>query len=298
MNMVVNKVVTYNVALDRYYMTKEMGDVFLTSDSDVYMGGAIIASVACVEVYESTKKNFLQGGGTEYFNMSKRMIEGTAAFGIGTFLKLESYLVPCAPQIEKRLKDGGAYVLDLGCGRGFSTKMLAEAYPKCTFMGIDYDQNVIDYANEHMVWHDDFTTISNIRFATGNALTFGTDERYDVVFACDCWHDMAFPTQVAVNIHRILRKGGFVFLLEPIGYDSVAETLSSFAAPVLTGCAYALCQACSRAGGENAECLGPMCFNKKYVEIWTKAGFSSVKQVPLDPAKMPFNRLFVMEKSQ
>ena len=55
--------------------------------------------------------------------------------------------IPALGDTEAKLK-AGARVADVGCGLGTSTILMAQAYPKSTFVGFDYHPGSIELARE------------------------------------------------------------------------------------------------------------------------------------------------------
>ena len=55
--------------------------------------------------------------------------------------------IPALDGTEAKLK-AGAKVADVGCGLGTSTILMAQAYPKSSFVGFDYHDGSIKMARE------------------------------------------------------------------------------------------------------------------------------------------------------
>ena len=55
--------------------------------------------------------------------------------------------------VEAKLK-AGARVADVGCGVGFSTMLMAEAYPESHFVGFDFHEPSIEEARRHAASHN------------------------------------------------------------------------------------------------------------------------------------------------
>ena len=49
-------------------------------------------------------------------------------------------------ELNRDLKQGGLKVVDIGCGHGISTIIMAKAYPNSKFYGFDNHSASIDYA--------------------------------------------------------------------------------------------------------------------------------------------------------
>ena len=99
---------------------------------------------------------------------------------------LTSWLPALDGAVDK-LKEG-ARVADVGCGHGASTILMAQAFPKSTFVGIDYHASSIDTAQQRAA----AAGVSNARFEVADATSYHGD-RYDLIAFFDCLHDMADP---------------------------------------------------------------------------------------------------------
>ena len=64
---------------------------------------------------------------------------------------------------DARLREGGLSCLDIGCGVGVAVGVLADAYPKCRFVGLDFDQKAVDEARKS------FAGVKNAEFHFGDA---------------------------------------------------------------------------------------------------------------------------------
>lgn len=94
-------------------------------------------------------------------------------------------------------------VLDIGCGNGRFTRLIA---PEAEFI------EAID-ANENQEWNEPH---SNIRFSVGDAerLRFA-DEVFDTVIAMNMLHHTADPNKAIAEMVRVCRYGGRVVFIEP-----------------------------------------------------------------------------------
>ena len=115
-------------------------------------------------------------------------------------------------------------VLDLGCGKGENLVALAERGAKV--IGIDLSPDLVRLAEKR-------TALAGIKadVVVGSAYeTDLPDESVDVVFCIAVIHHLDIP-RVCSEMFRILRKDGYVVLLEPIrfsrSYDRCRKLLPS-----------------------------------------------------------------------
>jgi len=99
---------------------------------------------------------------------------------------------------------GGAHVLDLGCGHGYFSRLLAEAGAFVT--GIDFADNLLARAMEV-----ESAERLGITYLLMDASQIGTcfgEGSYDLVTACMSLQDMSNPGQVLKAARRILKRRG------------------------------------------------------------------------------------------
>lgn len=92
---------------------------------------------------------------------------------------------------------GDEKVLDIGCGDGYLTSLIAEHVSDAT--GIDLSPSMIDFASDHY---------KNAHFRVLNAIDLDYDSQFDLVTSFTTLHWI--PDQLAVlkGIERALREGG------------------------------------------------------------------------------------------
>jgi ubiquinone/menaquinone biosynthesis C-methylase UbiE len=105
----------------------------------------------------------------------------------------------------------GDRVLDVGCGTGYFTRLLAEAVaPGGTALGIDPSPEVIARARR-------LTRLANSTFAAGIAEALDTeDQSYDVVVSSLMLHHLpgTLRPQAIREMYRVLRPGGRVLVAD------------------------------------------------------------------------------------
>ena len=122
--------------------------------------------------------------------------------------------IPALDGIGARLK-AGAKVADIGCGYGYSTMLMAEAFPKSQFIG--FDMHAPSIASAQKMATD--ARLANCRFETASASDFPGDG-YDLVACFDCLHDMADPVGAARRVKQTLRPDGVWMIVEPFANDA------------------------------------------------------------------------------
>ena len=89
---------------------------------------------------------FRTGKGVGWHEHDHALFAGTERFFRPNYrAHLMTEWIPALGDIEAKLKQGGK-VADVGCGLGTSTILMAQAFPKSTFIGFDYHPRSIELA--------------------------------------------------------------------------------------------------------------------------------------------------------
>lgn len=222
---------------------------------------------------------FRDGGGVPY-EAYERFHE---ALHEGTAVEMEAHLVdtylPLALDVIERL-DGGARVLDVGCGAGHPVNVMARAFPRSSFTGIDISEEAVEIARAEARARG----LDNAAFEVADAAALGDDGRsWDVVTAFDAIHDQAAPARVLEGIRRSLRPDGRFFMLEPGASSRLEENLDHPTGPYLYTISCMHCMSVSLAAGGPG--LGAAWGRQRARRYLEEAGFTDirVRAVPDDP---------------
>ncbi|HEV2652937.1 MAG TPA: class I SAM-dependent methyltransferase, partial [Rhizomicrobium sp.] len=212
----------YDPATRRFSISPEQAMIFAIKDSPVYMAGAFDVVASMIEGEAKVEQAFRKGGGVRWGDSAGCMFCAVGAFFRPTYVNsiVQSWL-PSLSGVEAKLKDG-AKVADVGCGVGFSTLMMAEAYPNSTFVGFDFHEPSIVEARAHAKAHK---AGKNVRFETATAKDI-KERDFDLITMFDCLHDMGDPRGAARHLHAILKPGGQWMIVEPNAGDTVEANMN------------------------------------------------------------------------
>ena len=132
---------------------------------------------------------------------------------------VQSWL-PALDGVEAKLKSG-AKVADVGCGVGFSTVLMAQAFSKSQFVGYDFHGPSVEEANRHAIAH---RLGDRVSFKEASAKDAIKESGFDLVTCFDCLHDMGDPRGCAARMRRILKGDGTWMIVEPIAGDDCRRT--------------------------------------------------------------------------
>ena len=148
----------------RFSLPPEQAMVFANEDSPVYMMGGFDLMAALLDNQLKVQEAFKSGTGVAWGDQAGCMFCAVARFfRPGYCNNLVSMWLPALDGVVKKL-EAGAQVADVGCGHGWSTVLMAKAFPKSRFIGYDFHPGSIDDARAHAKAHG---VSANARFEVG-----------------------------------------------------------------------------------------------------------------------------------
>jgi cysteine desulfurase/selenocysteine lyase len=160
---------------------------------------------------------FRTGDGVDWGAYPPQMFRAIARFFRPAYnANIVAKWLPALDGVAEKLAGGGR-VADIGCGVGYSTLLVARAFPRSVFDGFDYHQASIDRAR---IIAEENELDDRVRFQTVAARDLGTAPRgdagrYDLVTFFNCLHDMGDPLAAMEAARRIVKPDGTVMLVEP-----------------------------------------------------------------------------------
>ncbi|GAD64110.1 class I SAM-dependent methyltransferase [Aquipseudomonas alcaligenes] len=103
----------------------------------------------------------------------------------------------------------GEQVLDMACGCGYGSALLAERHPDKQVTGVDIDPAAIAYARQHY-------QLPNLRYVCADAESFAATQRFDSIVSLETIEHLPNPRQLVANYARLLAAGGRVIASVPI----------------------------------------------------------------------------------
>jgi SAM-dependent methyltransferase len=196
--------------------------VFAIEDSPVYMAGAFDLAAAMIDGEPKVERAFREGGGVRWGDSAGCLFCAVGSFFRPTYVNsiVQSW-IPALEGVKEKLEKG-IKVADIGCGVGFSTLLMAEAYPSSTFVGFDFHVPSIDKAREHLDTHKPLT---NVRFEASTAKDI-RERDFDLVTMYDCLHDMGDPRGCAKHVRSLVGSEGTWMIVEPMAQDEPADNLN------------------------------------------------------------------------
>jgi SAM-dependent methyltransferase len=190
------------------------------------------------------------------------------------------------PGLPDRLR-AGARVLDLGCGTGHAVNVMARAFPRSTFDGLDIATAAIADAEAERA----ALGLANAAFAVGDAADLDPGRPYDVITAFDAIHDQAAPEVVLRGVRNALAPDGVFVMIDTKFATRLEDNIGNPYAPLSYGISLLFCVPTSIATGGSG--LGAMWGQERAREMLAEAGFGDVQV--LDTPR-PQNCMYVCRK--
>jgi SAM-dependent methyltransferase len=214
--------VDYDPEADTYALPPEHAVAFTDPSSPAYLPGFFQIAVGSVIGSPAITAAARSGSGVGWHEQNPDVHEGCERFfRPGYNANLVASWLPALEGVVAKLQ-GGARVADIGCGHGASTILMAEAFPRSTFIGSDYHEGSIRTARERA---EAAGVAERVRFETTDAATHAGDG-YDLVTMFDCLHDMGDPLGAARHVRDMLAPDGTWMIVEPAAGDRVADNLN------------------------------------------------------------------------
>jgi 2-polyprenyl-3-methyl-5-hydroxy-6-metoxy-1,4-benzoquinol methylase len=272
--------IDYDAASRKFNLSPEQAMVFAEKNSPVYLAGAFDLVAAMIEGEPKVEHSFRTGAGVRWGDSAGCLFCATGAFfRPGYVNNIVQNWLPALDGVETKLKSG-ASVADVGCGVGFSTLLMAQAFPKSRFVGYDFHAPSIEEANRHAASHG---LGGRVSFKEASAKDIN-ESGYDLVTSFDCLHDMGDPRGCASHMHRILKADGTWMIVEPIAGNRPEDNMNPVGR-LYYNASTMICVPTSL-DQEVGEGLGAQAGEAKLTEVIRGGGFTRVRRATEGPFNM------------
>ncbi|WP_369356134.1 class I SAM-dependent methyltransferase [Streptomyces sp. cg2] len=198
---------------DTYLLPDEHAAVLADPGLPSYAAGFFTVLQALYATEDSLLEAFRTGEGIGWEEHAPALFEGTAKFfRPGYTAALVPEWLAALDGVVEKLERGGT-VADVGCGFGYSTALMARAFPNSRFTGFDFhrpsvvaargiaaEQGVADRVSFEVAGADDFP-----------------GEDFDLITFFGCLHDIGDPGAALRHAEHALADGGTCMVVEPGG---------------------------------------------------------------------------------
>jgi 2-polyprenyl-3-methyl-5-hydroxy-6-metoxy-1,4-benzoquinol methylase len=271
---------SYEPASGKFTLPPEQAMVFADEDSPVYMMGGFDLMASLLDAQPKVQEAFKTGRGVPWDDHTGCMFCAVARFfRPGYYNNLVANWLPALDGVVEKLQRG-ATVADVGCGHGWSTVLMAKAFPNSNFVGYDFHPSSIDNAWAHAREHN---VLDNTRFEVAKAKEFpGTG--FDLVTFFDCLHDMGDPAGAAAHVRQSLKPDGTWMIVEPMAGDKLEDNLNPVGRLFYAGSTM-ICVPTSLSQ-EVGAALGAQAGEARLRGVISDGGFRSVRRATETPFNM------------
>jgi 2-polyprenyl-3-methyl-5-hydroxy-6-metoxy-1,4-benzoquinol methylase len=213
---------------ERCYSVNDVQAAVLVDPSSLaYLAPAGGFVVSFANVMPKLLDAYRTGGGVPYGDYGSEMRESQAAFNRPAFQSLlaSDWITNGMPDIHTRLSEPGARILDAGCGLGWSTISLAQAYPAAEVIGIDLDGPSIERARQNA---KEAGVDNRVTLEVADAADPKYAGSFNAVFILEAVHDLSRPVEVLGALRNACAEDGTVIVMD----ERVADSFGAIGDPV------------------------------------------------------------------
>jgi len=267
--MVTGKIVEYMPDNQTYILPAEHASLLTQAAGPDNMAVFARMTPLLSAVENGIIESFHKGGGV-FYDQFHDFMAVWAGVNEQTFARtLVSKVMPLMPDVMEGL-EAGINVLEIGCGEGHSTNLLAHAYPNSRFTGYDIREEALEAARAKA----SSLGSHNVHFIRKDLREMEEADAYDFVVAFDVIHDQAQPKVVLQNVMTALKPGGTFVMVDVKASSHVHENVDHPMGPFLYTISAIHCMTVSLA--LNGEGLGAMWGEQQALAYLAEAGFTDV----------------------
>ncbi len=274
----------------RFRLPAEHVPVLVDEDSPAFKLGAAPLLFGLADTLPEVADAYVAGTGVEFGDFGAEFREGLASLNRPGFLFSIRDWIGEMPDVATRL-EAGATVLDAGCGLGWSSIGLAQAFPEVSVVGVDLDlaSIVAARANAEAAGVSDRVTFLHTNATDEDALRAASPDGYDLVTCFQALHDMGEPDVALQVFGRLLSADGTVL----VGDEHAGEEPQAPAEPVeRMQTAFSALHCLPATWAESTRVVNGTVLRPRTMRAWAHgAGFEVVEVLDIEHPVWRFYRL-------
>jgi len=272
--------VEYDGSTATWSLTPEQEAALADPDSPAFFPGSMQLALGVLRDVSAIEERFRTGTGFGWHEHDDNLFGGTERFfRPGYAANLVTSWLPALDGVLETLA-AGAEVVDVGCGHGASTILMAQAFPSSQFLGLDYHEASIAVARQRA---EEAGVADRARFDVADASELPAG-RAALVTMFDCLHDMGDPLGASRAALRCLSDDGTFMVVEPMAGDRIEDNLHPLGR-VFYGASTLVCTPSSLAQpGQRA--LGAQAGPAVLTSLLREAGFTRVRVATTSPVNL------------
>jgi 2-polyprenyl-3-methyl-5-hydroxy-6-metoxy-1,4-benzoquinol methylase len=274
--------VDYDPDAARYGLPAEHAVALTDESSAAYLPGIFQMALGSVHDARRVAEAARTGAGVGWHEHVQDVRQGCERFSRAVYqAHLVSTWLPALGGVSEKLARG-AIVADVGCGHGAATILMAQAFPRSTFVGFDCHEESILTARERA---EAAGVTYRVRFEVAAASTY-SGGGFDLVTMFDCLHDVGDPVGAARHVRESLAADGSWMIVEPYAGDRLEENFNAVGRAYY-GFSTLLCVPASLSQ-EVGRALGAQAGEARIRQVVITAGFTQFRRV----SETPFNLVY------
>ena len=270
-SQVVGGYLAYHEESETYELPAEYVPVLAEESSPVFLPPAFDIPASMWFDQERILEAFRTGGGVAWGEHDSRLQHGIAVFYRNAYsATLVPEWLPALDGVVEKL-ERGARVADIGTGHGHSTVLMAKAFERSTFVGLDTHEASIDEARANAA---EAGVAERVDFRVADASSYA-GSGFDLICFFDALHDFGDPIGAARHAYEALADDGTLMLVEPFAGDSLLENVGTVGRLYYTA-STAMCVPHSRSEDVGLA-LGAQAGPARLTAVLEEAGFRSVR---------------------
>ena len=272
----------------RFGLPPAHAEVLTDADSLAYLAPLSQGVAAVAQALPQVLDAFRTGAGVEFSAYGDDIRTFIARLNRPMFLNqlAQDWFPQVAGLVGRLTAAPPARVADLGCGSGWSSVAIAQAYPLATVTGVDLDEASIGEATKNAAVAGVGDRVS---FQVADAADPALGGTFDLVCAFETIHDMNDPTAALASMRALRAPGGTILVAD----DRVADEFTTDVDPgerfqwgwSALHCLPTAMTAHPRAG------TGTIMRTPTFRQYAQAAGFADVEVLPIDHDFWRFYRL-------
>ncbi len=269
----------------RFALPDGHADLLLDPDEIDGVASTVMSLVGDLAQVPRLVESFRTGIGIPYADYGPDVAAGQAMGTRPVYRTQMKDWFDAVPGLPEKLA-GGARVLDIGCGIGWSSVYIAQAYPDATVLGVDLDEHSIDTAKKVA---EEEGVSDRVTFELRDVGTLAGAE-YDVATMFEMLHDLARPVEVLRVARAAVEPDGVVLVADEPTNDAYVgaadeEERRHYGWSLL----HCLPASMSEPGSEATGTVIRPATVRRYAQ---EAGFSAVEVLPVDESSF---RLYLLK---
>ncbi len=214
---------------ERFLLAPHMDRLLLDHDFPGHVGG-LPAVLLAYDIFDRFSENLQSGERSWWDKCTPEFIQGVRTTGRSFYNRLIPAGVTRVPGLLDQL-EAGAHVLELATGAGFGLSKMAQAYPKCTFVGVDGDAYSLGLAAEAV---KEASASDRVELVESTFEDFARDSVFDVAVISISMHECRDIEKVTANVHDALKPGG-IFVISDFPFPETVEETRTVPARIMSG---------------------------------------------------------------